>query len=402
MNVTIALESRFERTPDGLVWTGSPSSYAFLRRYLDVFDAVRVLGRVRDVERPAAEAGRADGPGVSFAPVPYFVGPWQYVRQASGVRRAVAEALEQPGAVILRVPGTLGQRAGAALRKRGRPYAVEVIGDPHDVFAPGSVRSWLRPAWRGWYGRKLRDLCREAVAASYVTSAYLQRRFPPGPNMFTVACPDNNLLEEAFAPSPRAFRSPGRPWRLLLIGSLAQLYKAPDVLIRAVAELVRQGRSVQLTIVGEGKHRPELEALARSCGIAHCVRFAGRLPAGPESIRAAMDDTDLFVLPSRTEGLPRVLLEAMARGLPCVASTVGGIPELLPPEDLVSPGEATALAGKLKEVLDNPQRLNAMADRNWQKAREYHVEELSSRRRVFYETLRDRTAAWERRAGGRI
>ena len=116
--------------------------------------------------------------------------------------------------------------------------------------------------------------------------------------------------------------------------------------------------------------------------------FAGRLPAG-DAVRAALDRADLFVLPSRTEGLPKALLEAQARGLPCLASDVGGIPELLPSEDLVPAGNVAALARKMREVLAAPQRRQAMAARNLAQAREYHANTLCVRRRAFYEAVRD-------------
>ena len=88
------------------------------------------------------------------------------------------------------------------------------------------------------------------------------------------------------------------------------------------------------------------------------------------------------------------MIEAMARGLPCIGSTVGGIPELLPAEDLVPPGDAPALARKIMEVLGDPDRMARMSARNLATAAEYRDDILSERRRAFYTYLRDRTQAW--------
>ena len=80
MNAAVFLEHRFERTSDGAVWTDGPFAYSFFVRYLDVFDGVSVIARVRPrASNPTGAWVRADGPGVSFEPVPFYVGPWQYL-----------------------------------------------------------------------------------------------------------------------------------------------------------------------------------------------------------------------------------------------------------------------------------------------------------------------------------
>jgi glycosyltransferase involved in cell wall biosynthesis len=100
------------------------------------------------------------------------------------------------------------------------------------------------------------------------------------------------------------------------------------------------------------------------------------------------------VHPSRTEGLPRAVIEAMARGLPCVGSTVGGIPELLALEDLVPPNDARRLAAKIAEVVTTPGRMESMAARNLAQVRLYCEETLRARRSDFFRALREKTEDW--------
>jgi glycosyltransferase involved in cell wall biosynthesis len=166
------------------------------------------------------------------------------------------------------------------------------------------------------------------------------------------------------------------------VGSLQHLYKAPDVLLDAVRLCARSGLSLCVTIVGNGRYRQVLETRARRLGIADNVVFRGHLSFGAE-VRRELDNADLFVLPSRQEGLPRALLEAMARALPAIGSTAGGIPELLEPEDLVPPNDPQALAGKLQEVLQDPSRRQRMSAANLKKAREYEETLLEQRRDLF-------------------
>lgn len=180
---------------------------------------------------------------------------------------------------------------------------------------------------------------------------------------------------------------------MVSVGSLEQIYKAPDVLIEAVRRLVQDGLDIELLWIGEGRFRRAMEEKCMTLGLAGHVRFCGHLPAG-EAVRAELDKADVFVLASRTEGLPRAMIEAMARGLPCIGSRVGGIPELLPPEDMVQPGDAEALARKIREVVRDPTRMARMSARNIEIAGEYCEEVLRERRLDFYRRVKEHTQAW--------
>src|SRR4029079_12805478 len=108
---------------------------------------------------------------------------------------------------------------------------------------------------------------------------------------------------------------------------------------------------VFLVVVGDGKYRAELERRAAAMNIRERVRFAGYLER--EEVTRELDAADVFVLPSRCEGLPRAVIEAMARGLPCIATNIGGIPELLEPRDLGTPGSVEMLSGAIVDVAND-------------------------------------------------
>lgn len=387
MTVCVVLEQRFDRTPDGAVWTSTAFPYEFWRRYLDVFEEVRVVARVQDVDAALPSWHRADGDRVSFARVPYYIGPLQFLRHWRAVRHAVREAIGPRDAVILRVASQLAASAVPLLRHRRQSYGVEVVSDPKDAFAKGSIRHPLRPFFEWWFPRQLRAHCADACAAAYVTREALQRRYPSRA-LFSTHYSSIELPASAIASRPRQFAGGARRWTLIFVGSLAQLYKAPDVLIDAVAGAVSRGLDLQLVMIGDGKHRPELEARVASHGMTSRVTFAGQLPRGA-AIFEQLDRADLFVLPSHTEGLPRAMIEAMARGLPCIGTNVGGIPELLRSEDLVPPGDTAALERKIRDVLQDPARLESMSARSLDVARDYEDETLRRRRRAFYTRVRE-------------
>jgi glycosyltransferase involved in cell wall biosynthesis len=352
---------------------------------------------VREVARVPETWQRADGDGVSFAALPCYIGPLQYLRQRRRLTGAALAAVGPADAVIFRAPSAIAARIEPALRRAGRPYGVEVLGDPYDVFAPGAVRHPLRPFFRWWFPRQLRRLCTGAAATGYVTERALQRRYPPAPQSFTTSYSDVELAEGTFATEPRTPRSEGR-LTLVSVGSLAQMYKAPDVQIDAAARLVKEGLDLRLVLVGDGRHRSELEARAAALGMTERVVFRGQLTAGA-AVRAELNAADVFLMPSRTEGMPRAMIEAMARGLPCIGSTMGGIPELLPPEDMASPGDVAALAAVIRAVVTDPERMARMSARNLSRAQAYREDELRARRTGFYRALREYTEAWSAQAG---
>jgi glycosyltransferase involved in cell wall biosynthesis len=151
--------------------------------------------------------------------------------------------------------------------------------------------------------------------------------------------------------------------RLLLVGGLVPVKGIPTVLA-ALAEL-RAGRpSAVLEIVGDGSDRGALEALAQQLGLADAVTFSGRLDR--DGVAARMRASHVLVSASEWENLPGVQLEALASGLPVVATRVGGVPDVIDDEvgALVEPGDSHALATALAGVLDrrhtfDPARLAA-------------------------------------------
>lgn len=394
MRTVVALEHRFVRTPEGNVWTHTQFPYSFWTRYLDVFDSVLVVARVKDGPSVPSDWKRADGQYVSFLAVPYYIGPQQFLMRMHQVDRVTRSSINTADAVILRAPGNLSGRMYPRLYQVGHPYGVEVVTDPYGNFTSGAIKHPLNRFFRWYFPRQLRHQCANACAASYVTQSALQHFYPPSEEAFSTHYSSIELPTSAFVTTPRPPNQNCGPLTLITVGSLTHLLKAPDILIRAFSICVLQkGLDLKLILIGDGKQRMGLEAQVASLGLSSRVCFQGNLPAG-EAVRTQLDRADVFVLPSRQEGLPRAMIEAMARGLPCIGSTVGGIPELIPSEDLVPPNDAMALARTIWDVVTHPERMMRMSARNLKKAKEYEDELLRKRRISFYRSVRKETEAW--------
>lgn len=340
-------EWRFIRGADGY-YTASTYPYAYWQRLLARFDRVTIAARVTDEPVPPG-ARRVDGPGVAIDPIPDFVGGRGLVRAAPGLVRRVRRWVGEHDAFLLRVPGVVGGALWCGLMLARRRFAVEVVGDPRESLRGGPA-SWLATALGA---RQLRAITASADAGRYVTANTLQRRYPLHRRGLTVSVSDVEIPAALLA-GPLPATRPGPALALLFVGSLSY-YKGVDVLLAAL-QLTDCPHS--LTIVGDGALRGALAQAARPLG--DRVRFLGALPTG-EPVRAAMQAHDMLVLPSRGEGLPRVVIEAMAVGIPCVATDVGGTAELLAPDQVVPAESPGALARAIDALASSAARRQELA-----------------------------------------
>ena len=156
-------------------------------------------------------------------------------------------------------------------------------------------------------------------------------------------------LDQAFLAGSQKVLSK-RP-RLLCIGRLCE-QKGQLLLVEAAAKLQERGVDFELVLAGDGPMRQDLEAMIATLGLGSTIRITGWLSS--ETVRAELEDCRLMVLPSFAEGLPVVIMEAMAMGRPVLTTSVAGIPELV--EDgvtgfVVPAGDVDALVTKIGDVL---------------------------------------------------
>jgi colanic acid/amylovoran biosynthesis glycosyltransferase len=151
----------------------------------------------------------------------------------------------------------------------------------------------------------------------------------------------------------RPHRAHPEPFEIISVGSLEPAKGVP-ILIAAIHRLVRQGRSVRLRLVGDGSLKHQLERNIAAFGLQNHVRLEGS--CSNERVKEIYKETDLFALASFSEGIPVVLMEAMAMEIPCVATWITGIPELIRHGIdgwLVPPGDEEQLADVIARLMDD-------------------------------------------------
>jgi glycosyltransferase involved in cell wall biosynthesis len=232
----------------------------------------------------------------------------------------------------------------------------DVAGVPHLVITEHIVGQGHSPAQRALKRRELERadavtaVC-GAVADALVRDIGVERaRLRVVPNGTE---PPDEALESVEAREIRVSCGAGPMRPLWVCAARLEEQKGQDVLLDALAEVARRGLEFTVALAGAGTQRAALEAKSVALGLAGRVRFLGQV----EAIGPLMLAADAVALPSRWEGLPLTLLEALARGRPVVASRVGGIPEVI--EDgvhgrLVEPGDARGLADALEAFHRRP------------------------------------------------
>ncbi|MCK6454978.1 MAG: glycosyltransferase family 4 protein [Phycisphaerae bacterium] len=276
---------------------------------------------------------------------------WRTIRERLHWFRSV-----RPGAVLVVQQGH-GTAFGASIvaarwsgarvvmSVRQPPLATSDGASGPDRHRPGIVPSMGIWRWRGALRRRwIWGRCDAIVFNSHrIREAYRQAGFDVARGVVVA-----NGVEVDVA---QRDEQPGGPLRIGFVGQLAH-HKGADLVATAFRRLAARGRPVRLSYFGDGSLRRSLKASL----IGLPVRFAGFVPERSAIIR----EIDVLVLPSRREASSNAVLEAMAHGVPCIVSEVGGLPELV--EDgvtgrVIPADDAAALEGAIEELLDDPELL---------------------------------------------
>ena len=240
-----------------------------------------------------------------------------------------------------------------AERRSVRPLRADgrVVSRPA---ASERVFAWLRAPLHAALGRSTARLADAVVVLSHAAAAELARDY----GARAAAVIPNGVPQAPALQGPRA--AGGQV--VLFVGRL-RTRKAVAVLLAAMAKVRAELPHARLVVVGDGEQRAALAAQVAALGLGDAVELAGAL--GRDATQARLESADVFCLPSTYEGFPMVILEAMAAGLPVVATAVAGVPEAVRDGEtglLVAPEDATGLAAALVAVLGDPQRARAMGE----------------------------------------
>lgn len=394
MCVLVVADGHYWRTSNGDVYVDSVFDYSFYKRYLMVFDKVYAIARIQDVQDPPLGKKLASGEDVIFLELPPYKGPWQYMAKYYKITKLARDYSKLCKCGIFRLPGATANIVSKAFIKSKKPFALEIVVDPWEYFSKGTIKSIARPFVRISWTKFVKNMCLKANGVSYVTEFYLQNLYPSyatingnSKHYFTESYSSVELDDTKFG-IPRKHFSKEQYLISHVSNSFSSYGKGHITLMKALAIIIERGFNVNVEFIGDGPLRSEFKNFAKELGIENHIMFLGKLPNG-EAVRDVISKSDLFVFPTKAEGLPRVLLEAMAEGLPCISSPASGIPEILSEDYLCNYGDYVSFADKIIELITNSSLMDYESERNINTAKKYSSSKLNYRRREFYKKLKD-------------
>jgi glycosyltransferase involved in cell wall biosynthesis len=373
---------------DGTVYSAGQFPYSYWEPFLNSFDELIVTGRAFPQEDSYKRHNISSGPNVSFRLFPNINSPVGLLKYRAGVSKDLESIVKEVDAVIIRAVSDIGWLAYLHARKMKKPIAMEMAACSWD-----STWNHGNPLGKIYAPvRMLRDkaIAKNADFTVYVTNSFLQNRYPAGGKTEIVSNVRLKNINESTLDIRRQKinnqAASGDKIRIGLIGNLDNKIKGLSDALNALALVQKKlPNSFVFHQLGPGNTEP-YKVQIESLGIEDLCFFDGMVPTG-DKVFEWLDKIDIYIQPSYQEGLPRATIEAMSLACPIIASTAGGIPELIDNKWLMKPGDYNRLSELIISLINDKQAQLEQAEKNFDKSHKFQSDELKPRRNEFWKSF---------------
>ncbi len=295
--------------------------------------------------------------------------------------KSLKSILDKVDMIFARMPSNTSNSVLKIASKMKKPFLIENGGCAWDSFWNHSLFGKIVAPLMYYREKKY---VKKADYAVYVTKYFLQKRYPNKnvttncSNVYLSKTVDSKTLDN------RINKIKKMNLKKIVIGqavnSVDVRYKGEQFILRAMKKLNELGIIVEYQIAGPG-NGDFLRKTAKKYGVFNQLKFIGALKK--EEMIEWYKSIDIYVQPSKQEGLPRAVIEAMSTGCPCLGSNIAGIPELLEKECMFNPNKNNEIVNAIKNIL-NINKLIFYAKLNFNKSKEYNIDIIESRRKEIF------------------
>lgn len=381
---------------DGPLYKDENSNYydsilndQMFERYFKVADKLDLVIRTRPISTDdgAKKMGRISNPNISVIECPNLSSVNGLLKNRKQAERIIEKSICEADFIFIRVPSVIGNISIDIAKMQNKKYLVEVVGCPWDSYWNYSLKGKIVAPFAT---AMMKKRVKNAPFALYVTNEFLQKRYPTNGKSINcsnveLAPVDENILNNRIK-KINGYTSITK-FKIGTAASLDVLYKGQQYVIQALSELKKEGiTNIEYQLIGGGTGA-YLLGMAQKLGVEDQVNIIGQMPH--DEVFKWLDELDIYVQPSRQEGLPRSVIEAMSRGLPCIGAKTAGIPELIESKYIFSNSskEVSEIVKVLKLLIDDFNRCKDAANINFNEAKKYQRDVLVERRTEFFRTF---------------
>lgn len=362
---------------------GMTLTYEFFKnRYLDKAKKMTIITRTKNISQAIGNIDGykiTNGENVYVNPIDCYNQIPDALIKMKKIKKELKKQLDKCDKVIIRMPSVLGVFACEICRQNNIPYMIEMVACAWDGYCNHTNKMGKIIAPFMYLLTKKCTLKCNCVL--YVTSEFLQKRYPTHGKQIAcsdvVLCDSDDKVLKKRINRINAFN--GKSFSICTVANVGMKYKGHIYVLKAIRKLKKDGVNIKYYLAGNGKQE-YLKKYIVKYKLESNVEFLGALPH--EKIFEILDNVDIYIQPSLQEGLPRALIEAMSRALPCIGTNVGGIPELLQSNMIFKKKKVSQLYGMLKSFTKN--QLLDCAKHNFKYSEKFSKNSLDTKRNKFY------------------